>query len=141
METHKINEIVTKKLRGKLSRVNQVHMPDPEYYAPTKQEVINILKETKVDRRIYKTKKYDCDDFAFTLKQKFINKAYDESGRRRPYAFGMIWGKLKVGDDWGAHAINWFIENKNRLWLVEPQTDEIFKPSDSEIQEAWFLYM
>ena len=140
MDNQKINEIVTKELRGRISRINQVFMPDESYRPISKDGVKKILGETLIDRRSYTGSVGDCDDFAHLLKGEFIKKAWNENGRY-PFAFGILWGQVKMQDKWVGHAINWFIDNKEKLHLVEPQTDEIFKPDKDKLKEVFFLLM
>ena len=41
------------------------------------------------------------------------------------FAFGIVWTKT--------HAFNIFIDNNKKIWIIEPQTDQIF--SLDEVKE------
>jgi hypothetical protein len=30
------------------------------------------------------------------------------------------------------HAMNWIIDDKKKLWFIEPQSDEIFSPRETD---------
>ncbi len=143
MKPQEIDAIVTKELRGKLSNIRQVCTPDTEYNSVPKSLMEEILKKT--DDRRYGYSKYeklvlDCDDFALLLQAEVIRYAW-KSGKRRPMAVGQVWGKIKVEGKWTNHAVNWFIDDQKEVWFLEPQTDEIFKPTDNKVKDIYYLRM
>lgn len=140
MKVQQINTIVNRDLAGKLSKIHMIHTPDPDYYNPTMEEVKTILEDTKVDRLTYKENKFDCDNFALMLKAAFSRLALKDKERQREYCLGIVWGKIKMNGEWFGHAINWFIDDQEKLWFIEPQTDEIFDP-EGRIKEVWFMYV
>lgn len=140
MNVKEINEAVNTQLDGKLSKIRMIHTPDPEYYNPTMDEVKQILEETKIERLTYKKNKFDCDNFALGLKWKVGKTALKEDHREVEYCIGIVWGKIKMNDQWVNHAINWFIDDQGKIWLIEPQNDEVFDP-EGMIKEVWFLYV
>lgn len=140
MTPTEINAIVNQKLHGKLSKIRMIHMPDPQYYNPTVEEVKKILEDTKIDRLTYRKNKFDCDNFALGLKWKVSKLALGQDHREVEYCVGIVWGKIKMDGEWFGHAINWFIDDQKKLWFIEPQTDEIFDP-EGRIKEVWMMYV
>jgi len=84
---------------------------DYEYALLTKKQVEEFLKSDWTNWKIYRKEKFDCDDFAIVLWGKFHEK----------------FGNCSVGFACSnEHAFNIFIDDKKKLWLIEPQTDKIF---------------
>jgi len=79
-----------------------------------------FLEDNDVSNREYIPEKHDCDDFSFILMGDVTRWDAD-------LAFGIIWGITPEGT---GHAFNWFIDTDKKVWFVEPQTDEIFEPTD-----------
>lgn len=116
-------------------------MPDSEYIGISKDKVKKVLKSTSVDNQKYKKSVGDCDDFAFLLKAEFIKEAWNERDERNPYAFGILWGEVKLNQGWVNHAINWFVTHDHKIYLVEPQADEVFRPTEENCRNIFFLYI
>lgn len=87
----------------------QIYLPDYNNKVYNKTEVIAAHELEKVASIKYITEKHDCDDFAAELFSKFA---------------GLIWTN--------AHAFNWFIDETDTLWYIEPQTKKL-----SQTIEGW----
>lgn len=76
-----------------------------------------ILNPT--DKRTYDKYTHDCDEFSDILMG-------DVAQWDGALAFGTLWIKRP-----SKHALNWLIDLDNTVWIIEPQTDKIFrKPAD-----------
>ena len=106
---------------------------DAQYWLCPQELVEEVLKFNLIDKEPYSTMvinnatKYvhDCDNFAMSLAGRF-SKA-DLSG----LAFGQCWIEAKDTESdevYFAHALNIFCNTEKKIWLVEPQTDQIFEP-------------
>jgi len=93
---------------------------DSVYYCLRKHTAKRFLKKNKVDLLNYVSEFGDCDDFADALVGS-LTKDYWPFG----FAFGELWYYTK---SYG-HAINWFFDG-SEVWLIEPQTDRIYKWED-----------
>jgi hypothetical protein len=82
-----------------------------------------------VNRRAYVPIVHDCDDFADILLGD-INR-WDSD-----LAVGSCWFRRP----YGLHALNWCVCTNRQVWLIEPQTDRIFKIPDNW-QWCTHLYM
>lgn len=130
---NEVRKIIEKALKRKLARDCKIYLADGEYYAPPKRDVERILEETHTDAYKWTAGTFDCDDFAKVLCAEFAKDAYRNGIRRPPYCLGFVWGLFPR-----PHAINWFIDNENKLYLIEPQTDFIFKPRRSD-KGIWLI--
>jgi len=74
-----------------------------------KDDVKAFLKLDETDKIVFKPEEKDCDDIAAKLFAKFA---------------GLIWTTK--------HALNWFIDEYDILWFIEPQTDKL-----SQTLEDW----
>ena len=99
----------------------QILMFDREYYTPYKTEVQAVLKKDKTDRTKWFPEFNDCDDKSWLLKSAFVKEAYLT---QKNYAFGLAGGYLGGQH----HMVNFFVDKRKQVWLVEPQTDKIYKP-------------
>ena len=100
------------------------HNSDMKYKLVDVEHFKGFLKENPVSMRSY-SPEHDCDNFSKEL----LGDAskYDPS-----LAFGEIWMRDPTGN---SHALNWLMGTDMEMYLCEPQTDEIFKPTD-----LWFTY-
>ena len=84
---------------------------DVFYTKTTVEELKKFLKADSINKEKYVTDWNDCDDYAFKLLGA-VKKWYPN------LAFGVAWSK--------SHAFNFFIDEKYKLWFIEPQTDLVF---------------
>jgi hypothetical protein len=113
-----------------------IEFGDAYYGLPPKEYVEDVLDRTYFDREPYILKTmtiddkpwqrylHDCDDFSRSLSGRFAHSDLS----------GLALGELKVrltteeGEVKGAHAINFFVDDTKRVWMIEPQSDQIFSP-------------
>ncbi len=94
----------------------EIHISDEYYLKDTKKALIEFLAKDDTDELVFNSVITDCDDFSFRL---MGNAAF---GKLEGTAFGILWTKTTTG----AHAINLFIDENHIVWLIEPQTDNIY---------------
>jgi len=103
---------------GKIYLINpDLKVLDNEYALLTKTQIEEFLKSDWTNFRNYRKEKFDCDDFAIVLLGRFHEK------------FGNCSVGFACSD---THAFNFFVDEKRKLWLIEPQTDKIFISSNSK---------
>lgn len=117
--------LVTSVLAGKLSDSPGIRYGDDRYYLPTIAEITLIVQASQVDRKTYMQERFDCDDFSYVLKGEMSAHAYDTGDLRLGLCSGIVWGYFDwTGDDF--HAVNWAVASDESIWLIEPQTDDIY---------------
>ena len=91
---------------------------DNFYYTLTNDYVKKFIEQDRLNTRIYRPDKYDCDNYALSLMTRVLDHNYYVD---IPYnfAFGMCVMQQ--------HAINLFINDNYNTYCVEPQNDTIFK--------------
>jgi hypothetical protein len=109
---------------------------DLNYYALDFESWKSVL--TKISRTFvanWTNEVFDCDDFALMFNAMLIYSVY-KSGFDKQLAFGIAWSKT--------HAYNIFIDSNNKVWIYEPQTNQIvgelgktLAPYDTI--EIWFM--
>ena len=98
-----------------------LYISDTMFQTTTKEELIRFLKEDIVDKNKYISEKYDCDDFSYQLMGNISSPKWGM------LPFGILWSETPNG----GHAINCFIDNNREVWIIEPQSDKIFKIPDN----------
>ena len=93
-----------------------INVTDRKYKTAPFSEYARLISWSKVDKRDYVTEYYDCDNFSLALMGEFNIPEWSA------LAFGILFAETPEG----AHAINFFIDNNNDVWIVEPQNDSIF---------------
>lgn len=94
-----------------------VLLSDSIYSTTTVEELQRFLRSDDTNEFRYVSEYYDCDDFSFRLMGQIHN---------------VEWGALPFGIMWltkennVAHALNCFIDDDMILWLIEPQSDQVF---------------
>lgn len=132
-----IIKIISKQLGPFMEDYPAYCISDEQYHCPTIKEVQKILTKSKLNSKIWLSEKFDCDDFALALKYEFIKNAWHNKKRKIPYSVGIINGDSS-GE--GYHAINFVICDDGKLYLIEPQTDEMFLPSRN-FKDIYFIYI
>ena len=120
-------------LASKFSRDAKIYLPDTEYYCPSVSYTKKVLEESDLDKYLYSPARFDCDDYAICLKAAFAEDAYRNGIRRAPHAFGVVWGYLP-----GPHALNFVINDDGIVRFIEPQTDSIFFPRETD-KGIWLM--
>jgi hypothetical protein len=133
LSRNEVEKIIEKHLAGKLKSGYKINLGDARYFCPTLSDAQKIVNYTSVNERIFITRRFDCDDFAFLLKAEFVKDAYREGKRRAAHCFGIVWSYLPVH-----HAMNWMINDDMKLRFVEPQNDQIFFPRTTD-KDIYFM--
>lgn len=97
---------------------------DGKYKIPTLENLKKFLAEDKTDLYKYVPEWFDCDDFSFRLMGQFSFPGWSD------IAFGIAVSQV--------HAYNCVIaEDKGemKVYLIEPQSDEVFIPGDLDGKE------
>jgi len=116
-------EIKQSKIRSILKELGtkDIFISDSKYKKANKQMIKDFLFGSPLDMRTYIKETFDCDNFSFSL---MGEASYKMAG----YAIGIVWADTPKCK----HALNFFIDEVERFWFIEPQTDKIFQ--DSEIK-------
>ncbi|MEM3061922.1 MAG: lectin MOA-related protein [Nitrososphaerota archaeon] len=122
-------EIIKKSLRIK----NNIFVADRNYSLLFEEDMKKFLKKNTTDAHKYIKEGFDCDDFADVLKGRerewFALGKYNYGS-----AFGTVWGDIRLPekpDQPRGHAVNFYVNEKKELWLIEPQNDKLFQLSES----------
>lgn len=107
----------------------------------------------KTNQIKYKPELYDCDDFSSTLSGNVrawfttlvsARKSNNTTEKLGGPAFGIVHGDIRSKKDPtepSPHAMNFFVDEKKRLWLVEPQTDAFFHEPLPEKSKIWEIFL
>ncbi len=104
-----VDAIVRAKAEEIQDKDYDVFIPDSANKVYKKSDVIASQELVEVSSMKYVAEDMDCDDFAAKLYGKFA---------------GLIWTNL--------HAFNWFIDETDTLWYIEPQTKKL-----SQVIDGW----
>jgi len=100
---------------------DMIELSDWKYKTAPFGEYVRFLNYDATDELIYTSEFFDCDDFSVRL----------HGNITIPYWSALAFGELWVITPDGGHAVNLFIDNNFDVWVVEPQTDEIFTMPDN----------
>lgn len=94
-----------------------IEFDDSDYNLPSREELVNFLEDNLVDKRKY-TREWDCNWFVKLL----VGQAAD---------IGLPLGPIRVRVQGmrTLHKMCLTVTNDLQVWIIEPQTDEIIKPS------------
>lgn len=113
---------------------------DRNYLAYPREQLEAFLAAQDLDKVKWVAEIHDCDDFARVLcgaeRQWFRQHKLGQYGS----TLGTIWGDIRRSEtdtEPRPHAVNVFIDADLELWLVEPQTDVLSKPTSNS--EFWFV--
>lgn len=116
-------------MRDQLRAAAHVHTADARYGLFKDSDIVRFLEANTTDQYKYHAEGFDCDDFAFVLAGR-VREWYHGAKQDCGAAFGMLWGDIRKDDapaEERPHAVNFYINEKQEIWLVEPQTDDLFK--------------
>jgi hypothetical protein len=105
----------------------EIKLADAQYRYPSITDVIGFLEWDEHDELEFRVDSRDCDDYALQLMASFRSVNDYKLGNG---AFGIAWGDSPVG----YHAYNvclCHVRNRDMLYIIEPQTDEMFIIHDS----------
>lgn len=103
-------ERVYERLRGVCPDA-QIYLSDEIYTITTTDEIRRFLHRDSINRYRYVRTLFDCDDFSYALMGALSIPGWAS------LAFGIAWS--------GRHAFNIFIGHNRRVYVVEPQNDNI----------------
>uniref|UniRef100_A0A6M3J0H1 Agglutinin C-terminal domain-containing protein n=1 Tax=viral metagenome TaxID=1070528 RepID=A0A6M3J0H1_9ZZZZ len=112
IDIHTASSILLDKMEEMDAGNAEIYLPDENFKVYNKDVVKAFLKLDEIDKIPYVTEVHDCDDFSAELFGLFA---------------GLVWTN--------AHALNFFIDENETLWFVEPQSDEI--APDLEDWQGW----
>lgn len=112
------SKVIKKKLLKVFPNLEVPWLRDKEYELPLLSDVEEFVKDSKVDEYHFIGEDFDCDDFALQL--------HAEVKRKHHWAFGEAFGD-KINGIPILHNLNIFISSNGNVYLLEPQTDEIWK--------------
>jgi len=111
-------------LRKQFSNAN-IHIADSDYSAPTLNEFEAWLLEDTVNTKAYHPEWYDCDDFARALRCKIFKMGQSyKTTLTVAYCEGYASGEY--------HAYNLLIDNKDQIYIIEPQNDRCTPVAESK---------
>ena len=90
------------------------YMADCDYWLIEKEEMERFLREEKSNLFKYVKERMDCDDFSFRLMGMVSAPGWSD------IAFFIVWGD--------GHAYNAFVDDKKKVYIIEPQNDRIISP-------------
>ena len=117
--TYNISEVLTI-LKSEFPDAN-IFLSDEIYEKISLPDLKEFLRKDDTNLYRYKPELFDCDDFSYRLMGNVSIPGL--SG----IPFGIVWTITENG----GHALNCFIDEREQVWLVEPQTDEAFLPKDN----------
>ena len=104
--------------------ITNIDMSDMKYKTAPFTEYERFLIYDDTDKILYIPEFFDCDDFSVRLHGNITIPYWSA------LVFGELWVKLSPTK---GHAVNFFVDNQHRVWIVEPQNDKIFiMPDDWE---------
>jgi hypothetical protein len=101
--------------------VDDLKLTDTRYKLVDINQLKIFLSRNTVNSRKYVSDSNDCDDFALIL-------LGDVTRWDSDLAFGIA---FVVKEDGDYHALNVLISTQKKVYLVEPQTDEVFLVPDN----------
>lgn len=103
-----------------------VVVSDHHYRLAPKSEYVRMIRHDQTNNMIYDPSYLDCDDFATRLHGAFCIPGWS----------ALVLGEVVCTTGTECHAINCFIDSDKKVWLIEPQNDQIWKPGD----RGWNYY-
>ena len=103
-------------------------LPDKKYCVTSVQDYRKFLALDDADKAEYIDGFYDCDDFAYRLMGNLNHPLYGS------FAHGLA---MSI-----SHAFNCFVDWKNKLYIIEPQNDEIMEaPVEEDMYRIHLVVM
>ena len=113
---------------------DKLFIGDGEYFAYDCATLQQFLSSDRTNALKYRSEKFDCDDFARVLVgQERVWFRMNDQGNRGS-TLGIVWGDIRPSEtstEVYAHAVNVFIDSNREVWLVEPQNDQLSKPTSN----------
>lgn len=100
----------------------KIYVADRYYYLCTLQDVFDFLDSDETDKEHYVSEWFDCDNFSFRLMGQFQVKPWSA------IAMAIVWS--------GTHAYNLVVVTAEGVFLIEPQTDKLFRPNSGAVYDS-----
>lgn len=127
---------IREQLQGRVVAASQIHIADEPYWATPLHDVADLIAREKIYELTYMDEVFDCDDFAHHLHNKMIMSCWKNRKRRRPHAFGEVWGRVPGG----GHAINIMLNSDGAIRFIEPQLNPgIMTVDECEMDQIWMI--
>jgi len=101
-----------------------IRIADSDYSAPTLPDFETWIRADCISERKYYAEWHDCDDFARALRC-----AAFRVGQSLKTTLTVLYCEGYNPDDY--HAFNMFIDDKDRIFIIEPQDDQVVLMEDS----------
>ena len=108
-----------------------IRIPDMNLSAPTKAEFEEWLQEDNVSTRTYHPEWFDCEDFARAIRCKMF-----KMGQNYKTTLTVAYCEGYMGKEY--HAYNLLIDNKDDIYIIEPQDDSCV-PADESTYRTDFI--
>ena len=112
---------------------------DADYWLPTRKELDEFLKASFLNYKKFVQGVGECDKFALILHGQAVLLRWEAAlndvpvpGEGLAWAFGQISGTKFRGQNGRRHNINFCDTSDDGLLFIEPQTDEVWKPSSDD---------
>ncbi len=109
IDLNEMSSIILDKLEAMGLLETDLFLPDAAMKVYKKEDVQKAQELEEVSSIVYVAETHDCDDFAAELFGKFA---------------GLVWTNV--------HALNWFVDESDTFWFIEPQTKKL-----SQTLEGW----
>lgn len=119
---------------------DKLFIGDGEYFAYDVADLQAFLRLDRTNALKYRAEAFDCDDFARVLVGQERMWFRTSNQGNRGSTLGMVWGDIRPSEtstEVNAHAVNIFIDANREVWLVEPQTDQLTKPTS--VSTFWLV--
>ena len=111
----------------------QIRVADMDMSTPTRAEFEAWLQEDNVSTRTYHPEWFDCDDFARAIRCKMF-----KIGQNYQTTFAIAYCEGYAPG--GYHAYNLLIDNKDDIYIIEPQNDHVV-PADENTYRTDFIQL
>ena len=108
------------------NHVLTVVVSDYKYRIAPKSEYLRMIHYDNTNTIPYEEDYGDCDDFATRLHGAFCIPGWS----------ALVVGEVICNTGRDCHAINCFIDTNKQVWLIEPQTDQVWRAG----QKGWQYY-
>ena len=121
---HRSGQYLRSLLHAEYPNAN-IRIADKDYSAPTREEFEAWLKVDPTNKMVYQSDWWDCDDFARAIMCQIFAIGHEyKTSITAAYCEGYALG--------GYHAFNILIDNADKIWIVEPQSDSLTLCSESD---------
>ncbi len=123
--TEALDQFVHTACADKFAEHPAIRYGSAAYYLPTLEEVVTILHASRQDRSKWLQGRHHSDDAVHAIKGEMSLHAYQTAQRSYSLCCGVLWGYFDWHAD-GFSAANWALTRDAAIWLIEPNTDDIY---------------